>query len=127
MHTTQKTLFRKNNQWRNEIVIRRYHCKYFMARNKNTCNKYRIRRICCNAQPSESYAQDRFRNPGKRSISSIIGGYKSAVTKHANRMGIEFGWQSRFYDHIIRNDQSFQRISKYIIENPTKWGDDCFY
>ncbi|WP_085535021.1 transposase [Massilibacteroides vaginae] len=79
------------------------------------------------SQPSESYAQDRFRNPGKRSISSIIGGYKSAVTKHAHRMGIEFGWQSRFYDHIIRNDQSFQRISKYIIENPTKWGDDCFY
>lgn len=40
--------------------------------------------------------QKRFQNQGKNSASSIIGGYKSAVTKHCNRLGIEFGWQTRF-------------------------------
>jgi hypothetical protein len=35
---------------------------------------------------------NRFQNIGKNTISSIIGSYKSAVTKHANRLGIENGW-----------------------------------
>jgi len=48
---------------------------------------------------------DRFQNQGKNTVSSIIGGYKSAVTKHANRFEFEFGWQSLFHDHIIRNGQ----------------------
>lgn len=74
---------------------------------------------------SESHL--RFRNPGKNTISSIIGGYKSAVSKHAHRLGIEFDWQSRFHDHIIRNDAEYQRINDYIENNPQKWDDDKFY
>ena len=34
----------------------------------------------------------RFRNPGKNTVSSIVGGYKSVVTKHANRLGFPNGW-----------------------------------
>lgn len=45
----------------------------------------------------------RFQNQGKNTISSIVGGYKSAVTKHANRLGLDFAWQTRFYDHVIRD------------------------
>lgn len=71
--------------------------------------------------------QNRFQNIGKNSISSIIGGYKSAVSKHSNRLGYEFGWQTRFHDHIIRDEKSFQTISKYIINNPAKWEEDKFY
>ncbi|MDD4513955.1 transposase [Massilibacteroides sp.] len=73
------------------------------------------------------YGQQRFRNPGKNTVSSIIGGYKSAVTKHAHRLGFEFAWQTRFHDHIVRNEESFKRIAKYIAENPAKWGDDQFH
>jgi len=29
-----------------------------------------------------------------------------------------WAWQSRFYDHIIRNEQSFEKMSNYIIKNP---------
>jgi REP-associated tyrosine transposase len=36
-------------------------------------------------------------------------------------------WQRNYYDHIIRNEQSFQNISEYIINNPVKWNDDKFY
>ncbi len=42
--------------------------------------------------------QIRAGNQGKKTISSIVGGYKSAVTKHANRIGFENGWQTRFHD-----------------------------
>ena len=36
-------------------------------------------------------------------------------------------WQRNYYEHIIRDEQSYKRISDYIINNPTKWFDDKFY
>ena len=71
--------------------------------------------------------QQRFQNQGKNTISSIVGSYKSAVTKHARRLGFEFGWQPRFHDHIIRNEAAFQTISRYIRNNPKKWPIDTFH
>ncbi|MCG6190887.1 transposase [Maribellus maritimus] len=71
--------------------------------------------------------QQRFQNQGKNTISSIVGSYKSAVTKYCNRLGFDFSWQPRFHDHIIRDDKSFQNIKNYICENPEKWQDDKFY
>ena len=79
-------------------------------------------------QPSEkTIGQNRFQNIGINSISSIIGSYKSAVTKHAHRLGFDFKWQTRFHDHIIRDNKSFETIQTYIIENPINWVDDKFY
>jgi len=75
----------------------------------------------------QTIGQQRFQNIGKNSISSIIGSYKSAVTKHAHRLGYEFEWQTRFHDHIIRDEESFQKISNYIINNPALWQDDKFF
>src|SRR5690606_15956889 len=71
--------------------------------------------------------RNRFQNIGKNTVSSIIASYKSAVTKHANRLGLENGWQPRFHDHVIRNDREYQRISDYIINNPMNWSEDKFY
>ena len=76
---------------------------------------------------NKSIGRNRFQNIGKNTISSIIGGYKSAVTKHANRLGFENGWQARFHDHIIRDDAEYQRISDYIISNVANWKHDKFY
>jgi len=70
--------------------------------------------------------QQRFQNQGKNTISSIVGSYKSAVTKYCNRLNLPFAWQARFYDHIIRNERSFHMISNYIKNNPSKWEDDSF-
>ncbi len=66
-------------------------------------------------------------SPKSNSISTIIRSYKSAVTKHARRLQYNFAWQTRFHDHIIRNNNSFNRISEYIINNPTNWEQDKFY
>jgi len=71
--------------------------------------------------------KNRYQNIGKNSLSSIIGGYKSAVTKHANRLELLFKWQTRFYEHIIRDKKSFDNITRYIINNPEKWERDKFF
>jgi putative transposase len=65
-------------------------------------------------------------SPKSNSISAILRSYKSAVTKHANRLELPNGWQERFHDHIIRDDAEYQRISNYIITNPENWGKDKF-
>jgi len=33
-------------------------------------------------------------------------------------------WQRNYWEHIIRNEQSYLKISEYIINNPAKWQDD---
>ena len=33
-------------------------------------------------------------------------------------------WQRNYYEHIIRNDASLQRIRRYIAENPLRWHQD---
>jgi REP element-mobilizing transposase RayT len=69
-----------------------------------------------------------FGKPVPGSISVIINQYKSSVKRWCNKNGhSRFQWQSRFHEHIIRNEQSYQRISEYIINNPAKWTDDKFY
>jgi len=75
----------------------------------------------------KTIGQNRFQNQGKNTISSLIGSYKSAVTKHANRLELNFKWQSSFHDHIIRDTKSFERISNYITNNPSKWNEDKFH
>ena len=56
------------------------------------------------------------------SLGSIVGQFKSACTKRIWAAGFhEFAWQPRFYDHIIRNEQSLDHIREYVVNNPLKW------
>ena len=61
-----------------------------------------------------------------KNLASIIRGFKIGVTKNIRQMNPDFAWQSRYHDHIIRNEPSYQRISEYIINNPLKWFEDEF-
>ena len=65
--------------------------------------------------------------PQSKNLASIIRGYKTGVTKYATINNINFEWQARFHDRIIRNDAEFRRISNYIINNPKNWMDDEFF
>ena len=76
---------------------------------------------------SKTFGEQRFRNQGKNTVSSIVGGYKSAVTKHVHRLGLKSEWQPRFYDHIIKDDAEFNMIANYIEHNVINWGKDKFY
>ena len=63
-----------------------------------------------------------------QTIGAIVRGYKSSVTKQLGIMGFdEKLWQRNYYEHIIRNEQSYNNISNYIINNPAKWQEDKFY
>ena len=77
-------------------------------------------------QTPQTPGQKRFQNQGNNSVSSIIGSYKSVVTRHTNRLGYDFAWQTRFHDHIIRNNDEYQRIANYIIKNPQNWNNDRY-
>lgn len=61
-------------------------------------------------------------------IGAIVRGYKSAVTKQLNNLNIGCPvWQRNYYEHIIRDELSYQQISNYIKNNPEKWENDKFY
>ncbi len=65
--------------------------------------------------------------PQSKNLASIIRSFKSSVSILARKTNPDFHWQTRFYDHIILNDKSFQTISDYIINNPTNWNKDKFF
>jgi REP element-mobilizing transposase RayT len=75
------------------------------------------------------------------SIGKIIGTYKSLVSKGCLELfeqSIEKGdipnnelmgklWQRNYYEHIIRDEQAYQMISNYIINNPQNWSNNRFF
>jgi len=63
----------------------------------------------------------------KTTLGRIINSYKSAVTNICHKNEIEFKWQSRYYDHVVRTQQSLVRIRGYIRDNPEKWARDRNY
>ncbi len=66
----------------------------------------------------------------ERSLSSIVRGFKSAVTRSINLSEKIEGrkvWHRGFYEHIIRSEESLNRIREYIYWNPAKWVQDRFY
>ena len=66
-------------------------------------------------------------------IGDIIGAYKSLVSNQileifkSNNQTMGKLWQRNYHDHIIRDEQAYQKISNYIIHNPKNWKDDTFY
>ena len=67
-------------------------------------------------------------SPESGSLSTIIGSFKSIVTKTVNQKFSDnnFQWQPRFHDRIIRNEKELDAIRKYISENPAKWHLDKY-
>ena len=57
-------------------------------------------------------------------LEKILHSWKSYTStkanEHLNRSGVF--WQNEYYDHCVRNPQEFDRILKYILENPEKAG-----
>lgn len=62
------------------------------------------------------------------SLSQLIGAYKTRVSASIHKLGFtEFAWQRSFYDHIIRNNYSYENIAEYIKSNPSNWSKDRFH
>ena len=62
-------------------------------------------------------------SPTKSTLAKTANAFKSLTSR---RFG-ESMWQRGYWEHIIRNDEEYRRIWKYIDENPIKWMEDCFF
>ncbi len=83
-----------------------------------------------NVSPKYNIHNKRF----NATIGDAMDWFKTMTTNEYIRGVKQFGWQRfdkklwqrSYYEHIIRNDRSFKRISTYIQNNPCVWGDDKF-
>lgn len=63
----------------------------------------------------------------KVQLGRIIGGYKSIVSNKwldiCKHHGVQMGklWQSRYYEHVVRNETDLREIREYIQGNPDRW------
>ena len=53
--------------------------------------------------------------------------FVSTFKRFCNKEYGENIWQARFYDHIIRNCDDYDKHVKYIDENPIRWNYDELY
>ena len=60
---------------------------------------------------------------GRPTISRIVNQFKGSISK---QLGYSI-WQKLFHDHIIRNEDEYQRIWCYIDENPARWAEDKYF
>ena len=75
--------------------------------------------------------------PSRWSLGYIINQYKWSVTHEVNKLidiwtytlpyNDRFKRQSRYHDHIIRNNDEYDRIKQYIHTNPVHRKKDTFY
>ncbi len=65
----------------------------------------------------------------KMLIPKIIGKFQMITSKQMNILRHTPGWrnwQPNYYDHIIRNEDEYQQIYQYVLENPKRWKNDIF-
>ncbi|MEW6262355.1 MAG: transposase [Thermodesulfobacteriota bacterium] len=67
---------------------------------------------------------EQFGKPVIGSLPTIIRSFKSATTKRINECRNTPGlsvWQRNYYEHVIREEDSLNRIRQYIQDNPARW------
>jgi putative transposase len=58
-------------------------------------------------------------------LGEIIRTYKAALTRMIRQtVNLEFAWQRNYYEHVVRSEESLNRIRQYILENPARWAID---
>lgn len=68
-------------------------------------------------------------------LGGTVGAFKSLTTgKYIH--GVKHGgwppfdgklWQRNYWEHIIRNEESYRQIAEYIVTNPARWQNDKLY
>lgn len=101
-----KLINRGNDANRNENRVQNID----MVRNRDNFI-YRLRHLRDRAFPVSKNPMNPMNPPNPEKIKTI---------------NSNFGWQPRFYDHIIRSYEAYIRISNYIKNNPAKWKKDKF-
>jgi len=106
----------KNN--RLNIKNNRLNIKNNRLNNIKTPNIYLLKRDAYNASLQKISIKS------KEIIPNIIKLFKGSVSSRFKKQSIFFGWQSRFYDKIIRTEKEYVAIKQYIKNNPINWERD---
>lgn len=70
-----------------------------------------------------SVADGRILSAPTKSLSTMIGQMKRAVSKAAGKPI----WQKSYHDHIVRSERDFLTLWNYITGNPSRWSEDIYY
>ena len=60
-------------------------------------------------------------------LPEIVRQFKTFSARRINKIRQSPGvhiWQRNYYEHIVHDENDFNRIRKYIIENPSRWEHD---
>jgi putative transposase len=96
----------------------------------------RYKQVCCHSHqimPNHMHGILEIYNSStsNQQIGQIIGSYKSLTYKHCREQSHESDlgkiWQPNYYEHVIRNQAAFEKISQYIETNPEQWDKDSYY
>jgi REP element-mobilizing transposase RayT len=79
--------------------------------------------IAIHKEEETTYSTNTF-GPQSRNLGAIIRGFKSSVKRDANKENIDFHWQARFHDHIIKDEKTLCAVRNYILANPRNWQRD---
>jgi REP element-mobilizing transposase RayT len=63
----------------------------------------------------------------RATLGQVVAYFKYQSTKRINAAGGTPGvrlWQRNYYEHIIRSEDSLNRIRQYIADNPARWAFD---
>ena len=58
-----------------------------------------------------------------QSLSERIRSFKILATKQIGQPI----WQRSFYDRVLRGEEEYLRVCKYITDNPARWTEDEYY
>ena len=101
---------------------------YVPASESEKCEGQSERSLLCYVPTSESEKCERvLESPDITNVNSVVSSFVSSLKRFCNR---EYGrniWQSRFFDHIIRNEKDYEEHIRYIYENPIRWHLDELY
>jgi REP element-mobilizing transposase RayT len=63
----------------------------------------------------------------RRSLGSLVAGFKSSVTKRVKeqrQVSSDPLWQRNYYEHVIRDQKDLLSLRDYIATNPMRWAFD---
>lgn len=115
-----------------QIMPNHIHCIVGVDNSNNRIVETGLKPVCTVEMGFKPVCTDLNENPENKihGVFEFIRALKSfssrRINEKRNTKGIS-NWQERFHDHIIRNESEYNRIENYIINNPKKWDEDCFF
>ena len=63
----------------------------------------------------------------RHGIPEVVRAFKTFSARRINAargaVGTSF-WQRNYYEHVIRDEESLDRIRQYVVDNPARWDED---